>query len=456
MARTRFPYLWALPLAGVVLAAILAAAVVPFRREEAALVKQKIVERDADILYPEALQLLTESEAASPGADPADTLWPVTKTADQRGMLAVTIFDANGEPLHSVPLSLLLPEIPAADFPQLLAGRAISHYHPSYRLADHFSGVSRDATAPVLEVLLALRTTDAAPPLGFVQYYIKADELRSELDQVDRHMERATAETLGWGSLLIGGVLTAAYWGLNRAQRIIVERNERLVRANVELTLAAKVSALGQVTSDLIHGLQGSVAGLRAVTADGAQGDHDPERWLIASDYVERMQRMIQETVALLGDLGGQVAYELAGSDLAETIRQRNETAARERAVRLVVIAGEGLRCDSRFGSLLCLIATNLTQNAIAVTPAGKKVEVNLSQDRNETVLTVSDEGTGISAETRARLFEPGRSGRPGGTGLGLAISRLLARQLGGELDVQSTGPSGSVFALRVKGLPMT
>ena len=455
MARPRFPYLWALPLAGVVLAAILAAAVVPFRNEEGVLVKQKIIERDANILYPEALQLLTESEAASPGADPSDALWPVTKTADQRGMLAVTIFDANGEPLHSVPLSLLLPEIPVADFPQLLAGRAISHYHPAYRLADHFSGVSRDATAPVLEVLLALRTTDAEPPLGFVQYYIKADELKSELAQVDSRMTRSTAETLGWGSLLIVAVLTAAYWGLNRAQRTIVERNERLVRANVELTLAAKVSALGQVTSDLIHGLQGPVAGLRAVTGDAAHRPHDAEQWLVAADYVERMQRMIQETVALLADLGGQVAYELAGPDLAETIRRRNEAAARERAVRLVVIASESLRCDSRFGSLLCLIATNLTQNAIAVTPAGKKVEVNLSQDRNETVLTVSDEGSGISDETRDRLFEPGRSGRPGGTGLGLAISRLLARQLGGELDVQSTGPSGSVFALRVKALPM-
>ena len=454
MARPRFPYLWALPLAGVILAAILAAAIIPFRNAEATLVKQKILERDADILYPEALQLLTESQAANPGASAADTLWPVTKTAEQRGMLAVTIFDANGESLHSVPLTLLLPEIPAADFPELLGGRAISHYHPDFPLADHFSGVSRNSTAPILEVLLALRVTDNSPPLGFVQYYVKADQLKAELDQVDRHMWRATAQTHGWGSLLIGAVLSAAYGGLHRAQRVIVERNERLVRANIELTLAAKVSALGQVTSDLIHGLQGPVAGLRSVIQEGAEHGQAMEEWLLAADYVETMQRMIQETVALLGDLGGQVAYELGGRDLADTIRQRNSAAARERAVQLIVVAAEELRCDSRTGSLICLIATNLAQNAIAVTPAGKKVEVSLRQNRDETVLTVADEGTGINEETRARLFEPGRSGRPGGTGLGLAISRLLARQLGGELEVQSTGPAGSVFSLRIKGLP--
>ena len=39
------------------------------------------------------------------------------------------------------------------------------------------------------------------------------------------------------------------------------------MHANFELTLAAKASAIGQITSHLIHGLQGSVEGLRAIVA---------------------------------------------------------------------------------------------------------------------------------------------------------------------------------------------
>jgi hypothetical protein len=46
------------------------------------------------------------------------------------------------------------------------------------------------------------------------------------------------------------------------------------------------------------------------------------------------------------------------------------------------------------------------------------------------------------------QLFKPGRSSRPGGSGLGLAIGRLLARQIGGELVLVSTGPQGTVFSV--------
>ena len=63
-------------------------------------------------------------------------------------------------------------------------------------------------------------------------------------------------------------------------------------------------------------------------------------------------------------------------------------------------------------------------------------------------VLTVEDEGTGIPDAMRPQLFKPGRSGRPGGSGLGLAISRLLARQIGAELALMSTGPAGTVFTV--------
>jgi signal transduction histidine kinase len=48
----------------------------------------------------------------------------------------------------------------------------------------------------------------------------------------------------------------------------------------------------------------------------------------------------------------------------------------------------------------------------------------------------------------RQHLFKPGRSSRPGGSGLGLALSQLLARQIGANLVLLSTGPDGTVFSL--------
>jgi signal transduction histidine kinase len=97
---------------------------------------------------------------------------------------------------------------------------------------------------------------------------------------------------------------------------------------------------------------------------------------------------------------------------------------------------------------MLCLITSNLVQNAIEATATGRRVGITYGETTDALTITVLDEGHGISEELRAHLFEPGRSGRSGGSGLGLAISRLLARQIGATLTLDSTGPNGTAFTV--------
>ncbi len=436
---------------GLLLVAIFAALVVRFRTELRAQIHQTIIDRSADVLRPVAERQLRQREAALAGrpAGPGDLLAAVLESAQQKDMLAVVVFDAQGRVLRVAPDSLLLVDLPVGDYFQLLKGDSISRYNAEFPLGRYFTGVGLAAqprVAPVLEVLLPLYGRDTATVLGFAQYYIDGRPLAGELATIDGRVNRQTAATLGIGALLIAAVLAAAYAALRRAQRVIAERNERLVRANLELALAAKVSALGQITSHLIHGLQGSVAGLRAaVNGDSAHPD-----WRTAAGYTERMQAMIQETVDLLGDASAQATYELTGRELAAIIRQRNAAAAEKKGVALEVSAGFEQSLDSHRGSLLCLIANNLVQNAVEASGQGRRVAVDLRHDGSSLTATVTDEGPGIPLEVRAHLFEPGRTGRPGGSGLGLAISRLLARQIGATLALDATGPGGTRFTLTV------
>ena len=431
---------------GVLLIAIFVCLVLRLGDDLRAEIRQKLIERDAAVLLPVAVQQLTESQASASSLVPnsAAALTAVLKTARQEGMLAVAVFDDDGRTLQTVPSSMLFVELPPEDFARLLGGSTISRYHPAFPLDQYFTGIAPGTEAPVLEVLLPLHG-HSSPLAGFARYYIDARPLTAELAIIDGRVNRQTAATLAIGSGLIALVLAGAHFGLRRAQRTIAERNERLMRTNFELTLAAKASALGQITSHLIHGLQGPVAGLRAVVAGG-----ETDEWRHAAAYTERLQTLIHEAVALLGEERSQAAYQLTGRELADTIQHRNASAAAEKGVELAVREKFAHSLDNHRGSLLCLIAANLIQNAIAVTPRGRRVDVSLVNGDGHLTLAVEDQGPGIPQEIRSHLFEPGRSTKPGGTGLGLAISHLLARQLGGELALARSSADGTTFSLRL------
>ena len=99
-------------------------------------------------------------------------------------------------------------------------------------------------------------------------------------------------------------------------------------------------------------------------------------------------------------------------------------------------------------------VCANLVSNAVKYTPQGRAVTVSLARVDGEVVLSVADEGIGISEEDVARLgTEFFRSSNPEavaqpGTGLGLAIvSRVVARH-GGRMAIRSALGEGSTFSV--------
>jgi signal transduction histidine kinase len=79
--------------------------------------------------------------------------------------------------------------------------------------------------------------------------------------------------------------------------------------------------------------------------------------------------------------------------------------------------------------------------------PRGVTVRTR-SGDPGEAVLEIEDEGVGIAADARDKLFEPFYTTKaPGqGTGLGLSIAYGIVRDLGGRLEVDSVPGQGSRF----------
>jgi two-component system sensor histidine kinase FlrB len=97
---------------------------------------------------------------------------------------------------------------------------------------------------------------------------------------------------------------------------------------------------------------------------------------------------------------------------------------------------------DAIKGALL-----NLIDNAFQACGRNGRVELGAEVVAGKICLTVSDDGHGIPADIKDRLFEPFFTTRPKGTGLGLAVVHAVAAAHNGDVLVDS-GPNGSTFAL--------
>ena len=68
--------------------------------------------------------------------------------------------------------------------------------------------------------------------------------------------------------------------------------------------------------------------------------------------------------------------------------------------------------------------------------------------------MRLKDDGPGVSAGLRERLFQPFASEKAEGHGLGLALSQRLVERMGGSLLLVSSGP-GACFELRLPAAPL-
>jgi two-component system OmpR family sensor kinase len=103
-------------------------------------------------------------------------------------------------------------------------------------------------------------------------------------------------------------------------------------------------------------------------------------------------------------------------------------------------------------------MVVNLIENAIRHTPPGTHVLARVAADDGSVVVTVTDDGPGITPEMRGQIFERfvrGAGDRGGSFGLGLSIVRVVAEQHGGEVVLEPTPPGGGArFVVTLPLLP--
>lgn len=416
-------------------------------------IREQIAGRDGEVLHAVALQQYAEDVRrglGGPVESGGDPLAIVLRSAELRGVLGVRLFDAQGRFVECFPPNLLEQMMDTNLLSTLQEHRPVSRFRARVPLWSVFypdESMDFEEVVPLLEVHVPLHEEDG-PLAGIAQFLIEGHSITAEFERLDRRLavQAVTAFAVGGGILTLA--LGWAFRRLNRAHALLAERTANLARANRELALAAKTSALGAVTAHLIHGLKNPLAGLHHfVNARGASAESAPEEdWEHAVASTRRMQTMINQVIGVLREDQSGAAYEITAAELEEMVRGRVQPLAREQAVQFTSTVRAGFVLSNRVANLLALILVNLCENAIQATPAGRRVTLDIARAGQQLRFSVMDEGPGFPADVP--LFMPCRSIKEEGTGVGLALCKQLANHLDAALELARSSDAGCVFQL--------
>jgi two-component system, OmpR family, phosphate regulon sensor histidine kinase PhoR len=167
----------------------------------------------------------------------------------------------------------------------------------------------------------------------------------------------------------------------------------------------------------------------------------------IMERHSKRLQRLVDDLLSLAQLESSQAKLELSVVRVDELlnnlIRDWKEKLAAKNLKVIVDSASEALtlRAD---GTRLEEVLHNLLDNAVKFSPENGQIHLRAVRRGSEMVLSVADNGLGISKEHLPRIFErfyradKARSRELGGTGLGLAIVKHIAQLHGGRVEAES------------------
>ncbi|WP_119291248.1 PAS domain-containing protein [Azohydromonas sediminis] len=246
-----------------------------------------------------------------------------------------------------------------------------------------------------------------------------------------------------------------------------VAEAERRERERLEQAGRAQAALLARVSHELRTPMN-AVLGFADLLSADAGGALSPAQ----AEHVARIRQAGRHLLSLIDDL-----LELAAVDAADRVPQWEAvslasvaaqalpwvaTLAAQHGVRVEAPArlGGTVRADARW---LLQVASNLLTNAVKYNRRGGWVRLESRKrtrdGQRQCAVVVRDSGRGLSAEQRARLFQPfERLGveREGiaGNGIGLAIARRLVERMGGSIEVDSTPGEGSEFCVWLPAAP--
>lgn len=226
--------------------------------------------------------------------------------------------------------------------------------------------------------------------------------------------------------------------------------------------LEASFDQLRRFTADASHELRTPLAVVRGIGEASVAERRNPAEYeeAIGSmlEEVDRMTNLVDTLLRLSHADAGSIRLlrePLDVGHLARDVASSLSILAEERNQKLTIDAVDGVIAPAD-RLVLREAVTNVLDNAIKYSPVGSTVGIHVARVGDQALLAVADQGPGIPAEHRERIFhrffrlDQARSRDSGGTGLGLAIAKWAVDMHGGTITVDQRPGGGSEFRIRL------
>jgi signal transduction histidine kinase len=234
----------------------------------------------------------------------------------------------------------------------------------------------------------------------------------------------------------------------------LIEEKLRLER---ELAERERMAMLGQMAATVSHNLRNPLSSMKTILQVQLEKPELPSDLrhdcALVVGEIDRMSAKLKQLLnfAKPSVNGQRVAAVALAKQTAALFRHDAE---RRNVILELDAPGEEISVLAS-EEAMSEVFSNLIVNAIEAQPDGGRVDIRLAREGDRLEIQVEDRGPGVSAELRAKIFQPFFTTKVTGTGLGLAIVARRVDEMGGTMSCESPLSSERGARFRVT-LPLT
>ena len=255
---------------------------------------------------------------------------------------------------------------------------------------------------------------------------------------------------LKWASTRLGHLNEQLQENQQLLEDRILDRTRQLQESQAMIVQQEKQAAFGLLAAGIAHEVGNPLAAISSLVQLLNRRNIQPEtreKLQLVDDQLRRIQRTLRELV----DFSRPVIHERTRCDLHATLDAALNIAKyykRKKGKQIITRYVEGLPPLIIVRDQLVQVFLNLILNAMDATEEGGTIEIRTTIVEGELRIDIHDDGQGIPAELRGRVFTPYFTTKVTGTGLGLFVCRNIVQDNSGRIELTESTSAGTTFTV--------